>query len=155
MAHSEIYTLCSPLSLHLSLQTCREVSLSRGGGVALDLASFAGAVGVMSGSDRDGDCATDIWARTGGGASTTVVSPFSVEGCDLAQVTFSTGEPAELPVGGSVGTASGVECTDDGQLLAFTASYTGDGTTETYQVTTVAYRLEDGDRKSTRLNSSP
>ncbi|HEY9557405.1 MAG TPA: VCBS repeat-containing protein [Acidimicrobiales bacterium] len=121
-----------------------EVELARGGGAALDLASFGGAVGVMGGSDLDGDGAAEIWARTGAGASTTIVSPFSVEGCDLAQVTFSTGEPAELPVGGSVGTASGVECTDDGQLLAFTASYTGDGTTETYQVTTVAYRLEDG-----------
>lgn len=133
-----------------------DVELARGGAAALELQTFGGPVGVVGGADVDGDGAGEIWARTGAGASTTILGLFQVDGCELAQVTFGTGGTADLPVGGSVGTSSGVECSDDGGLLAFTATYLSDGSDDRYQVETVAYELDGstlvaGERTTTEI----
>ena len=133
-----------------------EVELARGGGAVLDIVGFGGPVGVIGGADVDGDGADEVWARTGAGASATIVGLFRLDGCDLQQVTVPTGELANLPVGGSVGTSSGVECTDDGEVLTHTASYVGDGSEDRYEVTTVAYeldgtRLVEGDQTTTEV----
>jgi hypothetical protein len=58
--------------------------------------------------------------------------------CELQRVTFATGGLAELPVGGSVGTSSGLECVADG-LTAFTATLT-EGST--YEVVATHYILD-------------
>lgn len=99
---------------------------------------------VIGAADVDADGEDEIWARTGSGAATTIVGLFSLEDCELTQVTFESGLPVELPVGGSVGTTSGVECAPAGGLLVHTATYTGDGSDDRYAVETTAYELEGG-----------
>ena len=117
--------------------------LGRGGGAALELERLSGRVGLVVTSDVDRDGREEVWARTGSGAATTIVGLFAVEGCDLRWVTLAGGARAELPVGGTVGTTSGVECPADGpDLLVHTATYVGDGTEDRYAVTTVAYDLD-------------
>lgn len=120
------------------------VDLARGGAAELELQTFGGPVGLVGGADIDGDGDDEIWARTGAGASTTIVGLFTLDGCDLSQVSFQSGGPVELPVGGSVGTASGVECAPEGRLLVHSATYVGDGGGDRYEVETTSYELEDG-----------
>ena len=120
------------------------VELDRGGGAVLELATFGGPVGVVGGADVDRDGDDEVWARTGAGAATTIVGLFSFEDCALAPVQFASGGPVELPVGGSVGTTSGVECDPDGGLLAHTATYVGDGSDDRYAVDTIEYELDQG-----------
>jgi hypothetical protein len=122
-----------------------QVALGRGGGAVLDLQSFGGPGGILGGADVDADGADEIWARTGAGASATIVGLFVLDGCELARAAFPDGTDVELPVGGTVGTSTGVECADDGGLLVHTATYTGDGGDDRYEVTTVTYDLDDTD----------
>lgn len=116
-----------------------QVELAAGGGADLAVPTFGGGVGLVGGADVDGDGADEVWARTGSGASATIVGLAKLVGCELPRVTFATGELAELPVGGSVGTTSGVECTADG-LTAYTATLT-EGST--YEVVATTYALEE------------
>ena len=120
-----------------------QVELAAGGGADLVIPSFGGAVGLIGGADVDGDGADEIWARTGSGASATIVGLARFVDCGLVRVTFASGELAELPIGGSVGTASGLECaTDPGHttdLTAFTATFT-EGSS--YDVAAIGYALE-------------
>lgn len=117
--------------------------LGRGGGAVLELEVFGGPVGLVGPADVDRDGSDEVWARTGTGAATTIVGLFAAEGCDLTWVTLPDGRRAELPVGGTVGTTSGVECPADGpHLLVHTATYVGDGTEDRYAVTTVAHDLD-------------
>jgi hypothetical protein len=115
-----------------------QVELAAEGGADLVLPSFGGGVGLMGGADIDGDGVHEVWARTGSGASATIVGAARMAGCALERLTFATGELAELPVGGSVGTTSGVECRDDA-LVTFTATLT-EG--ETYEVVATTYALD-------------
>jgi hypothetical protein len=96
-------------------------------------------VAVVGGADLDGDGRDEVWAKVGAGASATIIGLFRLDGCDLLRVTIG-GAPAELPVGGSVGTTAGVECTATG-LVAHSASNIGG---DTYEVTSTQYTLEDG-----------
>ncbi|MEX2294033.1 MAG: hypothetical protein WD691_09630 [Acidimicrobiales bacterium] len=101
------------------------------------------AVSILGGADVDGDGAQEIWARTGAGASATIIGLVRFADCSLTQVTFSNGNPAEFPIGGSVGTASGLECAagaDHPDLTAYTATSSGD---DQYDVEATAYALED------------
>lgn len=121
-----------------------QVTLAAGGGADLHLATFdPGAVAVLGGIDLDGDGSDEIWARTGSGASATILGLVSFADCSLKRVTFTGGDPVELAVGGSVGTASGVECsapsTPGGAVTAYTASNTGDNE---YQVTATTFALD-------------
>lgn len=121
-----------------------QVILAAGGGADLELAaSDSGAVAVLGGVDLDGDGADEIWARTGSGASATILGLIRFAGCSLTRVTFAGGAPVELAVGGSVGTASGVACASPsdpgGAVIGYTASNTGDNE---YQVTATTYALE-------------
>lgn len=115
-----------------------QVELAADGGADLVLPSFGGGVGLVGGADVDGDGIDEVWARTGSGASATIVGLARMSECALERVLFPTGELAEVPVGGSVGTTSGLECRDDG-LVTFTATLT-DG--ETYDVVATTYALD-------------
>lgn len=115
-----------------------QVELGAEGGADLVLPSFGGGVGVVGGADIDGDGVDEVWARTGSGASATIVGIAKMTDCVLERVMFATGELAELPIGGSVGTTSGLECTGDG-LVTYTATFT-EG--EVYEVVATTYALE-------------
>ena len=113
-------------------------------------------VAVLGGADVDGDGADEIWASIGAGASATIIGLARFADCALTQVTFAGGRPAEFPIGGSVGTASGLECvTDDPSgvdVIAYTASNTRD---DRYEVKGTDFTLE-GDvlvRQSTHTTS--
>ncbi len=116
-----------------------QVELAADGGDDLVVPSFGGNVGIIGGADVDGDGADEVWARTGSGASATIVGLARLVGCELVRVTFPAGDLAELPVGGSVGTTSGLACLEGGGLTAYTATL-AEGTT--YDVAAVTYRLE-------------
>lgn len=120
-----------------------QVELAADGGADLPLPSFGGAVGIIGGADVDGDGTDELWARTGSGASATIVGLARLVGCELVRVTFASGELAELPIGGSVGTTSGLECRDapddPADLIGYTATL-ADGTT--YEVAAVRFALE-------------
>lgn len=115
-----------------------QVELAADGGADLVLPSFGGGVGLVGGADVDGDGADEVWARTGSGASATIVGLATLVGCALVRVTFPTSELAELPIGGSVGTASGLVC-GDAVVTTYTATYTGGST---YEVAATTYGLE-------------
>lgn len=104
-------------------------SLARGGGADVEVTASNGSfVRVLGGADVDRDGADELWAQTGQGASATILGIVRLIGCDLVRVTAGGGEPAELPVGGSVGTASGVECSAKqagAHLTTYTASNQG------------------------------
>ena len=101
------------------------VSLARGGGADLEITPPNGSfVTVLGGADIDGDGADELWAQTGQGASAAILGIARLVGCDLVRVTTSGGDPAELPVGGSVGTASGVECEARSDSAAHLTTYT-------------------------------
>lgn len=115
-----------------------QVELAADGGADLVLPSFGGGVGLVGGADVDGDGTDEVWARTGSGASATIVGLARMSACALERVLFPTGELAEVPIGGSVGTTSGLECSANG-LVTFTATLT-DG--ETYDVVATTYALD-------------
>jgi len=115
-----------------------QVELAADGGSDLVLPTFGGGVGLIGGADVDGDGTDEVWARTGSGASATIVGLATLVDCTLERVTFPTGELAELPIGGSVGTASGLVC-GDAVVTAYTATST-EGST--YEVVAVTYGLE-------------
>jgi hypothetical protein len=120
------------------------VDLARGGGAVVEVPVLPGAgVRVLGGADVDGDGGAEVWARTGSGASTTIVGILRLRDCGLVQLRFATGEPVELPVGGSVGSAAGVACeatSPDAHLTAYTALHMEAGR---YEVTATEYALDD------------
>ncbi len=120
-----------------------QVALAAGGGADVAIATFSGgSVSVLGGADVDGDGADEIWARTGSGASATILGLARFASCGLTRVTFAAGDPAELPVGGSVGSASGLECASHvdptADLTAYDASNTND---DQYEVHATEYAL--------------
>ncbi|MEO7429298.1 MAG: hypothetical protein ABIY48_07930 [Acidimicrobiales bacterium] len=121
-----------------------QVSLVAGGGADVVVTTYPDdTVAVLGGADVDGDGADEVWARTGSGASATILGLARFEHCALTRVTFGGGGAAELPVGGSVGTASGLACQahldPTADLSAYTATNTGD---DRYEVRSVEYALE-------------
>jgi hypothetical protein len=115
-----------------------QVELAADGGADLVVPSFGGLVGIIGGADVDGDGTDEVWLRTGSGASATIVGLARLVDCDLVRVTFAGDQLAELPVGGSVGTTSGLECSGS-TITAYTASLR-EGTT--YDVTGTEYTLD-------------
>lgn len=115
-----------------------QVELAADGGDDVVVPSFGGVVGIIGGADVDGDGTDELWLRTGSGASATIIGLARLVDCDLARVTFAGDQLAELPVGGSVGTTSGLECSSSG-ITAYTASLR-EGTT--YDVTGIEYTLD-------------
>lgn len=121
-----------------------QVELEAGGGADVVIPTFGdGSVVVLGGADVDGDAADELWARTGSGASATILGLARLVSCQLVRITFASGDPAELPVGGSVGTASGLSCDAHldpaSDLTAYTATNTGEAT---YEVTATEYALD-------------
>jgi len=119
-----------------------QVEVAAGGGAELDLAAAdAAGVGLVGGADVDGDGRDEVWARVGSGASATILGLARYDTCALTRVTIA-GSPAELPVGGSVGSAAGVECGSpgiDADLTVFSALHRGDSQ---YDVTATEYDLQ-------------
>ncbi|MFZ6005408.1 MAG: hypothetical protein ACOYXM_15915 [Actinomycetota bacterium] len=136
-----------------------QVTLAAGGGDDLAMATFGeSTVAVLGGADVDGDGRDEIWARTGAGASATILGLATFRGCALERVVFEGGDPAELPVGGSVGTASGAECDarvdPTAHITTYVASNTGG---DQYEVTATEHSLEGSvlvPRGSTTTNTS-
>ena len=111
-----------------------QVRLAAGGGADLLLPAAGDAsVQVLGGADLDGDGRDEAWARTGAGASAAIVGLVRLTDCSLSRITFASGDPAEFAVGGTVGTAAGLECragTAGSVLTSYTATNTGDGSYE-------------------------
>lgn len=120
------------------------VELAAGGAADVVIPSFGdGAIAVLGGADVDGDGDDEVWAQTGSGASAAIIGLARFTDCKLERVTFAGGDPAEFPVGGSVGNAAGLDCEGHGDptadLTGYTATNTGEGT---YEVTATEYALE-------------
>jgi hypothetical protein len=86
-----------------------------------------------------------LWVRVSAGASTTVLGLYHLEGCSLEAATFQNGEPVELPIGGTVGTASGARCGSlmdpEADLLVYEATLIDE---HEYEIVTTEYRWQDG-----------
>ncbi|MFL6206274.1 MAG: hypothetical protein ACJ739_13085 [Acidimicrobiales bacterium] len=123
------------------------VDLGAGGGARTEIASREeAAVGLLGAEVLDPHDAREvIWVRVGAGASTTVLGLYHLDGCTLVAATFENGDPVEIPIGGTVGTASGARCgsqTDpDADLLVYEATLI---TGREYEIVTTEYRWEDG-----------
>lgn len=118
--------------------------LAAGGAEELAVPTFGdGAIVVLGGADVDGDGGDEVWAQTGSGASATIVGLARFTNCTLERVTFVGGDPAEFPVGGSVGNAAGLGCEAHidpaSDLTAYTATNTGE---VSYEVTATDYALK-------------
>lgn len=121
--------------LHVALTSGGAADLATG---VTDTATF----GVLGGADVDRDGADEVWARTGAGASAVIVGLARLDGCSLTRVAFGSGDAAEFPAGGSVGTAAGLDCAASdptAHLTSYTATNTSDST---YDVTIVEHRLD-------------
>jgi len=120
-----------------------QVEAGAGGGADLELAGAdSGGVGLVGGADVDGDGRAEIWSRVGSGASATILGLVRYDACALTRVVLPGGLPVELPVGGSVGSAAGVECRSgevDGDLTVFSALHREEGR---YEVTATQHTLE-------------
>ncbi len=117
------------------------VELAGGGTSSVDASQSSidgpAALSVLGGVDLGGDGHT-VLVITGGGASVVVVGLFQFVECALSQVSLESGQPAELPVGGSVTHADGLECTD-GTLIRLSA-VSADG--EDFSTTETRYRVD-------------
>lgn len=139
------------------------VALAAGGDAVLVLPTFGiGGTGLIGPADVDGDGAAEIWVRTGSGASASIVGLVRFTDCQLVQVRFANGDPAELPVGGSVGTSAGLSCEGRVDPAADVTTYlAGTVGEETYEVTATEYALDGaaltqlGSTTSTVTTSDP
>lgn len=120
------------------------VELAAGGGAQLGLPTFGiQGTGLVGPADMDGDGGDELWVRTGSGASAAILGLVVFADCTLVQVTYSTGDPVELPVGGSVGTSAGLTCDTSVDPEADLTSYLAGNIDEaTYEVTATEYALE-------------
>ncbi len=102
-------------------------------------------VEVLGGADLDADGGDEVWARVGAGASVSVIGLFRFHGCGLSAVTFASGAPVELPVGGSVRSLSGVACgTTEGPDQGFTARSATNTQGLHYETVSTEYQLDEG-----------
>lgn len=119
------------------------VELAAGGTAAVGAGGADGAepLSVLGGVALGGDGET-VLAVIGAGASVTVVGLFQFVECALTPVLLPSGEPAELPVGGTVTHGDGLACAASGdslRLVRLTATST-DG--ETFVTDDTAYRVD-------------
>jgi len=124
------------------------VDLAAGGGATLELPSEDLSPTTLLGAellDAPSDPRDVLWVRVGSGAATTILGLFHLDGCSLEQATFENRDPVELPIGGTVRTASGATCGSlidpDADLLVHEATLI---TGREYEIVTTEYRWEDG-----------
>lgn len=117
------------------------VELAAGGSAVVDASESSidgpARLSVLGGVDLGGDGET-VLAVTGGGASVVILGLFQFVECALAQVRLESGEPAELPVGGTVTNGDGAACSD-GTLIRLNAT-SDDG--EAFTTTDTSYRVD-------------
>ena len=125
-----------------------QVALAAGGGASVQMPAAEGeaSIALLGGTAIDSrDPREVLWVRVGSGAATTIVGAYHLDGCTLVAVTFASGDPVELPIGGTVGTVSGAACgklTDpEADLLVYEASHLAD---DRYEVVTTEYRWDAG-----------
>jgi hypothetical protein len=130
------------------------VDLAAGGGATLEVPSEHDAPTTILGAevlDARSDGRDVLWVRVGAGASTTILGLYHLDGCSLEPATFENGEPVQLPIGGTVGTASGARCGSvvdpEADLLVYEATHISG---REYEIVTTEYRWADG-----RLVRSP
>jgi hypothetical protein len=126
-----------------------QVELGAGGGARVAVPTFGvEGAGFVGATDLDGDDTDEVWVRTGAGASASILGLVDLADCQLVQATFDSGSSAEVPVGGTVGTAAGIACDPvalddaadpDTDVTAFVATRSAEGT---YQVTATEYAVE-------------
>ena len=123
------------------------VDLAAGGGATVDIdANDAVAASLLGAEVLDASDGRDVlWLRVGAGASTTILGLYHLDGCSLEAATFENGEPVELPIGGTVGTASGARCGSqidrEADLLVFESTLISG---REYEIVTTEYRWQDG-----------
>ena len=124
------------------------VDLAAGGGASTEVGAGDDFPVALLGAevvDARADGRALLWVRVGAGASTTILGLYHLDGCTLAAATFENGDSVELPIGGTVGTASGAACGSDidpaADLLVYEATLISG---REYEVVTTEYRWEDG-----------
>ena len=123
------------------------VDLAAGGGAVTEIPTGREAPVELIGTAHLGaeDGPAVLWVRVGAGASTTILGLYHLDGCELDAATFESGEPVELPIGGTVGTATGARCGSgvdpQADLLVYEATLV---TGREYEVVTTEYRWGDG-----------
>jgi len=122
------------------------VDLAAGGGATLEIPGNGDfPVALLGAATLAPDEPDRVWVRVGAGASTTILGLYHLDGCELKAATFENGEPVQLPIGGTVGTASGAACGSEvdaeADLLVYEASYLSE---DQYEIVTTEYRWEDG-----------
>jgi hypothetical protein len=113
-----------------------QVTLASGGSSYTQLPSDGvGGMEMIGAADVDSDGKEEIFVQTGSGASTAIIGLFTVQGgCDIERITLD-GNPAEFPVGATVGNISGLQCSNVPEarsIIAFSGT-SADG--QTYAVT--------------------
>ena len=124
------------------------VDLAAGGGATTQIEANDTATVALIGAavlDPRFDGRDVLWVRVGAGASTTVLGLYHLDGCALEAATFENGERVELPIGGTVGTASGARCGSllDPQAVLMVREATHIAGRE-YEIVTTEYRWEEG-----------
>jgi hypothetical protein len=124
------------------------VDLAAGGGALVELPSEHLAPTILLGTevlDARADGREVLWVRVGAGASTTILGLYHLDGCSLEPATFENGDLVELPIGGTVGTASGARCGSladpAADLLVFESTNISG---REYEVVTTEYLWQDG-----------
>lgn len=122
------------------------VELAAGGGAHTEIpGDGVAAVTIVGGYDLGGDGADELWVRVGAGASATIFGIFRLDACDLERITLESGDPVELPVGGSIGSSAGVGCdTEEGaDVTSYFASLLPDEPVQpSYELSHDQYRLD-------------
>jgi hypothetical protein len=123
------------------------VDLAAGGGATTEIPTDDFPVALLGAEVLDAreDDRAVLWVRVGAGASTTILGLYHLDGCSLEAATFENGEPVQLAIGGTVGTASGAACGSDidpaADLLVYEATLISG---REYEVVTTEYRWQAG-----------
>jgi hypothetical protein len=120
-----------------------QVTLANGGSSYTQLppTDNVGGMEMIGAADVDGDGKEEMFVQTGSGASKAIFGLFTVAGgCDITRVTLADGADAEFPVGASVGTIAGLQCSNVPEASSIIA-FEGYGDGQSYEVASTEYEL--------------